>query len=224
MSFVSNPANIIRTYRSQLNGGAYLVQGPGHCGACHTPKTWLGGDKTSEALRGYTLQGWTASDITSGQGALGNWSVDDVASYLKTGHNRNAAAAGLMSEVVSLSTSKIIDDDIKAMAVYLKDVSGPAPEAASSPDKNVMAAGKAIYQDLCSSCHTPDGKGGAQPVPEPVGGRDRFGSRSRHGVTCDPARCPERRKRSRADRSGDAGVRLATQRRAGGGGRYLRPQ
>jgi mono/diheme cytochrome c family protein len=144
---------------TQWNRGAYLVQGPGHCGACHTPKTWLGGDKTSEALRGYTLQGWTAPDITSGQGALGNWSVDDVASYLKTGHNRNAAAAGLMSEVVSLSTSKITDDDIKAMAVYLKDVSGPAPEAASSPDKNVMAAGKAIYLDLCSSCHTPDGKG-----------------------------------------------------------------
>jgi mono/diheme cytochrome c family protein len=51
------------------------------------------------------------------------------------------------------------DDDIKAVAVYLKDVSGPAAEAGSAPDKDVMAAGKAIYQDLCSSCHTPDGKG-----------------------------------------------------------------
>jgi mono/diheme cytochrome c family protein len=150
---------------AEWNRGAYLVQGPGHCGACHTPKTWLGGDKASEALRGYTLQDWTAPDITSGQGALGNWSVADVATYLKTGHNRNAAAAGLMSEVVSLSTSKMTDADVKAMALYLKDVSGPASEAAASPDKNVMAAGKAIYQDLCSSCHTPDGKGVANLFP-----------------------------------------------------------
>jgi mono/diheme cytochrome c family protein len=144
---------------AEWNRGAYLVQGPGHCGACHTPKTWLGGDKTSKALRGYTLQGWVAPDITSGQGALGSWSTDDVASYLRTGHNRNAAAAGLMAEVVDLSTSRMTDDDIKAIAVYLKDVSGSAPEAAASSDKNVLAAGKAVYQDLCSSCHTPDGKG-----------------------------------------------------------------
>jgi mono/diheme cytochrome c family protein len=144
---------------AEWNRGAYLVQGPGHCGACHTPKTWLGGDKTSEALRGYTLQGWTAPDITSGLGALGNWSADDIATYLKTGHNRNAAAAGLMAEVVELSTSKMTDADIKAMAVYLKDVSGSAQGTAANPGKNVLAAGTAIYQDLCSSCHTPDAKG-----------------------------------------------------------------
>jgi mono/diheme cytochrome c family protein len=144
---------------AQWNRGAYLVQGPGHCGSCHTPKGWLGADKQSKALRGYTLQGWVAPDITSGLGALGSWSTDDIASYLKTGHNRNAAAAGLMAEVVDLSTSKMTDDDIKAIAVYLKDVSGPEPKAADNPDKNVLAAGKAIYQDLCSSCHAADGKG-----------------------------------------------------------------
>ena len=144
---------------AEWNRGAYLVQGPGHCGACHTPKTWLGGDKNSDALRGYTLQGWVAPDITSGQGALGGWSTDDVATYLKTGHNRNAAAAALMAEVVDLSTSKMTDDDIQAIAVYLKDLSGPAADAAANPDQDVLAAGKAIYQDLCSSCHTPDGKG-----------------------------------------------------------------
>ena len=141
------------------NRGAYLVQGPGHCGACHTPKTWLGGDEEADALRGYTLQGWVAPDITSGQGALGGWSIADISDYLKTGHNRHAAAAGLMGEVVDLSTSRMTDDDIKAIAVYLKDVSGRAPEAAASPEKNVLAAGNAIYQDLCSSCHQADGKG-----------------------------------------------------------------
>ncbi len=144
---------------AEWNRGAYLVQGPGHCGACHTPKTWLGGDEQEDALRGYTLQGWVAPDITGGQGALGGWSADDIADYLKTGHNRNAAAAGLMGEVVDLSTSRMTDNDIKAIAVYLKDVSGQAPETAASPEKNVMTAGGAIYQDLCSSCHQADGKG-----------------------------------------------------------------
>jgi cbb3-type cytochrome c oxidase subunit III len=144
---------------AQWNRGAYLVQGPGHCGACHTTKNLLGGDKQADVLRGDTLQGWVAPDITSGQGTLGNWSADDIATYLKKGHNRNAAATGLMAEVVDRSTSRMNDDDLKAIAVYLKDVSGKAPETAKSPEKNVLVAGKAIYQDLCSSCHASDGKG-----------------------------------------------------------------
>lgn len=144
---------------AEWNRGAWLVQGPAHCGACHTPKTFLGGDKASEELQGYALQGWTAPDITSGQGPLQNWSREDIAAYLKTGHNKSAAAAGLMGEVVDLSTSKLTDSDVNAIAVYLKDVMGPVPENSSSPDKDVLAAGGAIYQDLCSACHREDGKG-----------------------------------------------------------------
>jgi mono/diheme cytochrome c family protein len=140
------------------NRGAYLVLGPGHCGACHTPKTFLGGDKSSEPLQGYKLQGWTAPGITAGQGPLHDWSVDDIAAYLKTGHNQYAAAAGLMGEVVDLSTSKLRDDDAKAIAAYLKDISGPSPQGAP-PSQNTMTAGAAIYQDLCAACHRQDGKG-----------------------------------------------------------------
>jgi mono/diheme cytochrome c family protein len=149
----------------QWNRGAYLVLGPGHCGACHTPKTFLGGDKSSETLQGYALQGWTAPAITSGEGPLGNWSIDDIETYLRSGHNRYAAAAGLMSEVVDLSTSKLTDSDIKAMATYLKDISGPSQEG-SSQDKESLAAGAAIYQDLCSACHRQDGKGVAAMFPD----------------------------------------------------------
>lgn len=88
------------------NRGAYLVEGPGHCGACHTPKTWLGGDKTSEALRGYAIQGWFAPDITNnGKSGLGRWSVDDIVTYLKTAHNRITATMGPMTEVVELSSA-----------------------------------------------------------------------------------------------------------------------
>ena len=143
----------------EWNRGAYLVQGPEHCGACHTPKTFLGGDESSEPLQGYVLQGWTAPDITSGEGPLRDWSIEDVVTYLKAGHNRNAAATGQMAEVVELSTSKLSDSDLKAIASYLKDVSGPAQASSSPPDKNVLTAGAAIYQDLCSACHRQDGKG-----------------------------------------------------------------
>jgi mono/diheme cytochrome c family protein len=150
---------------NEWNRGAYLVQGPGHCGACHTPKTFLGGDKLSEPLRGYALQGWVAPDISSGQGALRDWSTADIAEYLKTGHNRNAAAAGLMGEVVDLSTSKMTDEDTRAIAIYLKEVSGLASDSTTSTDRNVLSAGQAIYQDLCASCHQLDGKGSASLFP-----------------------------------------------------------
>ncbi|MGA7810967.1 c-type cytochrome [Bradyrhizobium sp.] len=151
---------------AEWNRGAYLVQGPAHCGACHTPKTLLGGDKSTEALRGDTLQGWVAPDITSGQGPLGAWTADDLAEYLKAGHNKYAAAAGLMAEVVQLSTSNMSDADVKAIAVYLKDVSGPAAASAGSVDPDVLAAGGAIFGDLCAACHQKDGQGVPRLFPQ----------------------------------------------------------
>jgi mono/diheme cytochrome c family protein len=150
----------------EWNRGAYLVQGPGHCGACHTPKNVLGGDKLSEPLRGYTLQGWVAPDITSGHGPLGDWSVEDIAQYLKTGHNSKAAAAGLMGEVVELSTSNMTDEDVSAVATYLKDITGPGPEADKTADNGILSAGGAMYQDLCSACHKSDGKGVPNLIPD----------------------------------------------------------
>ena len=106
----------------EWNRGAYLAEGLGHCGACHTPKNFLGGDKAGERLQGYALQGWFASDITNDdRRGLGGWSVDDIATYLKTGHSRVGAANGPMSETLSLSTSHMTDADLKAIAIYLKD-------------------------------------------------------------------------------------------------------
>ena len=68
------------------NRGAFLVEGPGHCGACHTPKTLLGGDEKSQALQGYQIQGWFAPDITNeARRGLGGWSVDDIVAYLRIG-------------------------------------------------------------------------------------------------------------------------------------------
>src|SRR5262249_14649427 len=94
----------------EWNRGAYLVLGAGHCGACHTPKTFLGGDKTSEALRGSPVQGWFAPSITNDERTgLGRWSAEDVAAYLKTGHNSFATATGPMAEEISHSTANFSD-------------------------------------------------------------------------------------------------------------------
>jgi mono/diheme cytochrome c family protein len=143
------------------NRGAYLVEGPGHCGACHTPKTFLGGDETSEALQGYAIQGWFAPDITNDEGrGLGGWSLEGIVSYLKTGHNRFAAATGPMAEEVALSSSRLTDADLNAIATYLKSQPGRTEAVAtlSSADP-AMIAGGAIYRDTCSGCHAGDGKG-----------------------------------------------------------------
>jgi mono/diheme cytochrome c family protein len=146
---------------AELNRGAFLVEGPGHCTACHTPKSALGGDKSSEYLRGSNLQGWFAPNITNDDRVgLGHWSDDDIVAYLKTGHNRITAATGPMAEEIMHSTSKLQDSDLAAMAAYLKSVPGsadsPAPLKADDP---VMVAGQAIYRDQCAACHQIDGKG-----------------------------------------------------------------
>ena len=115
----------------EWNRGAYLTEGLGHCGACHTAKNWLGGDETSHALQGGVLQGWFSPNLTGDpRSGLGNWSVEDIATYLKTGHNRISAATGPMAEVVTDSTSLMTDADLTAIAVYLNDQ--PAPGGASS--------------------------------------------------------------------------------------------
>jgi mono/diheme cytochrome c family protein len=152
---------------AEWNRGAYLVDGPGHCGACHTPKTFLGGDKIAQYLEGAYLQGWSAPDITNDAHlGLGKWSKEDLVSYLKSGHNRVTAATGPMGEVVTLSTAHMKDPDLEAIATYLKSLPGKtnsgAPLPASDP---TMVAGRAIYRDQCSACHGLDGKGVAELFP-----------------------------------------------------------
>jgi mono/diheme cytochrome c family protein len=120
-----------------------------------------GGDETSQRFKGYALQGWFAPDITNDRRrGIGNWSVADVATYLKTGHNRFTAASGPMAEVVMNSTSKLTDEDLNAIAVYLKDQPIPSTtEAAADPDAGMMKSGGAIYAVQCAACHAPDGSG-----------------------------------------------------------------
>src|SRR5208337_910364 len=152
---------------AEWNRGAFLVEGPMHCGACHTPKSFLGGD-TSAKFQGFSIQGWHAPNITNDkQLGLGAWSADDIVRYLQTGHNKVAAASGPMGEEVERSSSKISDQDLKAIASYLKDQNTPEstpPQAVNESDA-VMKAGRAIYKDQCFACHQLDGSGVADLFP-----------------------------------------------------------
>jgi mono/diheme cytochrome c family protein len=152
---------------AEWNRGAYLVDGPGHCGACHTPKTFLGGDKTGQDLDGAYLQGWSAPDITNDAHlGLGRWSKDDLVDYLNSGHNRVTAATAPMGEVVTLSTTYMTDADLDAIATYLKSLPGKTRgRLCAACNDPAMGRG---YRDLsrqCSTCHGLDGKGVAELFP-----------------------------------------------------------
>jgi mono/diheme cytochrome c family protein len=147
---------------AEWNRGAYLVKGAEHCGLCHTPKNVMGGDENSQAMQGSVLQSWYAPNLTGDRRVgIGDWSVDDVALYLKTGRNRYDIASGPMADAVTNSTSHLTDADLRAIAVYLKDLppgGGVLPQPVSAQDP-AMQQGQEIYNNQCAACHTAGGDG-----------------------------------------------------------------
>ena len=120
---------------AEWNRGRYLVEGVAHCGACHTPKNMFGADKTRPGLwRRTGRPGMFAPRLDGAErSGLKSWSVEDIAEYLQSGRNGKSHAGELMSEVVVNSTSKMSDADVRAIAVYLKDLPAGAPEPKVTP-------------------------------------------------------------------------------------------
>lgn len=148
--------------------GSYIVNGLGHCGACHTPKNLLGGDRWDKALQGAELDYWYAPNLVGGRRAgLSGWSEDEIVQYLRTGANSHAEVAGSMEDVIEHETSKMSEADLRAVAVYLKSLPQTPPPAPRTPGPQAMRSGKAIYLDQCAGCHAPDGSG-APPVFPPL--------------------------------------------------------
>ena len=154
---------------AEWNRGAYLVNGLGHCGGCHTPKNSFGADKSKQELQGGKLDNWVAPDLTGNTRiGLGDWSVDDIAEFLASGRNAHAAAGGAMADVINYSTSFISDADRRAIAVYLKSQPASPSVAAAAPDPGAMRRGAQIYSDACASCHLDNGIGQSRLFP-PLG-------------------------------------------------------
>lgn len=146
---------------AEWNRGAYLVEGPEHCAACHTAKNLIGGD-SSDYLQGGNLGEWHAPDITPNpHTGIGSWSEQQVVDYLKLGSNHVAVASGPMAEAVTNSTQHLTDADLRAIAVYLKQV--PASTTTLPQplpmDNGQMKMGENVYSANCTACHNSDGKG-----------------------------------------------------------------
>src|SRR6266851_393344 len=159
------------------NRGAYLVEGLGHCGACHSPRNALGAERASAYLAGGFAEGWEAPPLTSLSHAPIPWSEDELFAYLRTGESRfHGVAAGPMAPVVK-ELAGLPDQDIRAMAVYLSAFN---TEAINKPGQDELATkletltgtkvasasalGARLYQGACAVCHA-------------IGGAPLFGSR-----------------------------------------------
>jgi alcohol dehydrogenase (quinone), cytochrome c subunit len=166
------------------NRGAYLVEGLEHCGACHTPRGWAFQEKaldsgSSSYLQGAELDAWYAPSLRGElRTGLGGWSQEELATFLKTGHNAKAAAFGSMLDVVNNSTPYLSDEDVSAMAAYLKSLPANAQQSAPVYDNATTAAllggkgqgaGATLYLGSCVSCHGADGKGQSPYMPPLAG-------------------------------------------------------
>jgi mono/diheme cytochrome c family protein len=158
----------------EWNRGAYLAEAMAHCGECHTPRNLAFALNNRKKFAGATQAGWTAYNITANPASgVGEWSNEDLAQYLSTGHASRGTAAGPMGEAVDASLSHLKSSDIAALVTYLRTVPAiasddlPQPKATPAPTLQAGDAaapeshGKAVYEGACAGCH---GWTGQSPV------------------------------------------------------------
>lgn len=145
---------------AQWNRGAYLVEGLGHCGACHSAKNFAGAtDKDDPLTGGYAEHAFAPSLGGGARDGLGDWSEQDIVDYLGTGRNTRSTAAGPMVEVVEDSTQYLTEADRRAIAVYLKSLPAPKAQDIATVDRATLDRGAAVYLDNCAGCHLREGQG-----------------------------------------------------------------
>jgi len=150
------------------NRGAYLVQGMGHCAACHSPRNALGAEKSGEQnfLSGGFAEGWEAPALNTLSKAPIPWTEEELYGYLRTGYSSlHGVASGPMAPVVQ-SMAELPDQDVRAIAHYLSTLA-PVPSAQVAPalqaarleeqsrnDQSVLSlAGENLFQGACAVCH-----------------------------------------------------------------------
>ena len=175
---------------AQWNRGAYIVQSLGHCGACHTPRGIAyeerGYDESSRLyLTGGVNDNWFAPNLTGDPGSgLGRLSERDIVSFLKSGHGKQVhiVTFGSMTQVVEDSAQHFSEDDLKAVAIYLKSLPARGPSGAYEPDSlkarqadsalktgDIQRPGSGLYMSSCVKCHKADGHGEFEKYPSLAG-------------------------------------------------------
>ena len=192
------PYQPVAAQSAEWNRGAYLVQGLGHCSACHTPRSLAGGEKASSEkdgdlfLSGAIIDGWYAQPLrNTTQPGLATWSQQELVDYLKAGRTDKTAAFGPMTEVIANSTQHMSREDLTSIAVYLKSLNGkdgstvpvtPAPATtmtggavAGGPVATALQKGDTgkvgamVYLNNCNACHRSDGQGAQKAFPTLAG-------------------------------------------------------
>ncbi|WP_426391603.1 c-type cytochrome [Variovorax sp. R-27] len=167
---------------AEWNRGAYLVNGLGHCIACHGSRNSLGATETKLGLSGglIAVENWYAPSLNDPHEAgVADWPAADVVALLKSGVAPRGSVMGPMADVVFRSTQYLSEADLTAMASYLKDLpDAPKPEAdavvAKAPirrDAGTMTRGAKIYDQRCAYCHGDQGQGAAGAYPPLAGNR-----------------------------------------------------
>jgi mono/diheme cytochrome c family protein len=172
-----------------VNRGAYLVEGLGHCGSCHTPRAITMQEKaydgsSEDYLAGTELNGWNVPSLRAGgkdTKGITSWSQKDIVQYLQTGRNQHASVGGEMTSVIQHSSGYMTDSDLNAIAAYLKSLSGKKVSddtnnsvSISKTEQRLSAAtnldaGERVYIDNCTACHFISGRGAPPTFPPLVG-------------------------------------------------------
>jgi mono/diheme cytochrome c family protein len=160
---------------AEWNRGAYLTQGLGHCSACHTSRDAFGGTDLKAELGGgmIPMLNWHAPPLNGNKEAgLGNWDTTQLTAFLQTGISPHRAVSGPMTEVVSGSLQYMTNEDIRAMAIYLKSLPQQIAPTARPPDnlrpeekKTILERGQKIHDNQCATCHQAAGEGVAGIYP-----------------------------------------------------------
>jgi len=167
---------------ARIARGAYLVEGPGHCGACHTPRGLAYQEKALSLadgdafLSGAVIDGWRAKSLRGEAQGLQSWSEAEIVAFLQTGRTDKVAAFGAMADVVAHSTRYFAQADLDAVAAYLKQLPPAAGRINAFPPKTdattaALQAGRyetrgaVLYMEFCAACHRADGKGMPRVFP-----------------------------------------------------------
>jgi mono/diheme cytochrome c family protein len=166
--FQPSPFQPDKTQTAEWNRGAYLVQGFGHCAACHSPRNALGASGPVNDLSGGLIPvlNWYAPDLTrEAESGMASTPLPDIVRLLRTGASSTAQTNGPMGEVVQHSLQHLTEADLQAMAVYLQSraqTTSPAKLAQAKPTRitlQVANQGAKVYERQCLQCHGEQGAG-----------------------------------------------------------------
>ncbi|NVN09597.1 c-type cytochrome [Nguyenibacter vanlangensis] len=155
------PFVVKRGESAEWNRGAYLVEGLGHCGGCHTPRNLAGGEERHRAFAGGVAEGWNAPALDPSNRSPHRWTVQSLYTYLRTGIDAgHSAAAGPMGPV-SYDLSSAPDADVRAIAVYVAslmrhghdDDGGAGPVDMKRKAEDAHPSGAALFAGACGGCH-----------------------------------------------------------------------